>query len=259
MEPDPISTYATENIIGELSDVLPRDSFYVINKLSVEEASAYEAIETFLKILRHLSPIPFDFEVRRAFMIRQIPVDEKKPSAFLFGIIRMLRDLTPEISESIDKFEKRIEQRVILPTKQKIRDIEEELDRLASIEIRIKSRLKELEERKNRWITFTEILTYSVGFLLALTMAYFLTIPPTEKSVHLIISLIIGVLVILMAYAQRGLHRKKEEKEMQKLERELALLKEKQSRLRHEYEAYRNLLITRAKELTLKLNEKNTV
>jgi cellulose biosynthesis protein BcsQ len=262
MEPDPVATYATENVIGELGDVLPRDSFYVINKLSVEEASAYEALENFLKILRHLPPVPFDFEVRRAFMVRQIPVDEKKPSAFLFGVIRMTRDLLPSVSEDLDRFEKALETKIILPIKEKMIVIEKELESSVSLGVDLKRRLEYLKEKKDartrffgQFFAFASGIVAFIALLVFLTLYSYSTVQFTQFTIAMIATICILLFVTGWTYRTRGRYSKTGEQEAEVLAKQLALLDETQHRMRNEYEAYRNLLITRSKELTLKLDK----
>lgn len=261
MEPDPVATYATENVVGELKDVLPMDSFYVINKLSVEEVSAYQAIENFLKILRHLPPIPFDFEVRRAFMIRQIPVDEKKPSAFLFGVIRMLKDLLPSIHENLEKFEKLAEEKAVLPIKERMKLAEEKLDETAIIHAKMEKRLKETKERRELRMRLTRYTLTLLSVLFAFTAMVFSFIGSgidqllrTEVLLPITLSFLVIATMVFGFFFLRSSYRDKYKADAEKIERELAVLEEARGRIRHEYEADRNLLITRSKELTLKMD-----
>jgi len=262
MEPDPVATYATENVLGEFRDFLPRDSFYVINKLSVEEASAYEAIEKFLRILRHLPPVPFDFEVRRAFMIREIPVDEKKPSSFLFGIIRMIRDLLPNISDNLDSLEKRVEEIAVLPIKEKMQSIEHELDRSITAEVDMKKHLDELKEKRTRPLqSLKAILIVSMGLTLIFFIVFFLPLLfgveiAGEFPFQMAAGITSSITAIYAAFIYWRRMPRKEREQIDEIEKELAKLKESQSRMRGEYESYRNLLITRSKELTLKEGER---
>lgn len=261
MEPDPVSTYATENVVGEFHDVLPRDSFYVINKLSVEEASAYEAIERFLRILRHLPPVPFDFEVRRAFMVREIPVDEKKPSPFMFGVIRMIKDLLPNISENLDSLEKRVEEIAVLPIKEKMQSIEQELDLTITAEVDMKKRLEELKEKRTRPLeSLKAISIVSMGLALIIFLVLYLPLLfgaeiAGEFPFQMAAGMISGAFAIYFAFMFWRRIPRKEREQFEEIEKELAKLKESQSRMRGEYESYRNLLITRSKELTLKGRE----
>lgn len=256
MEPDPVATYATENVIGEFRDVLPRDSYYLINKLSVEEVSAYEAIEKFLKILNHLPPIPFDFEVRRAFMIRAIPVDEKVPTSFLFGIIRMLKDLIPNISESLNKLQKSLEEIVVVPIQEKMTALGKELDTLVTQEVEMKKLLK-YNEKRRPVETIKAITTLLVGISLIIFFGIYFPIifggaVLSDFAVQTLTGILIGFVSVFTAYFYWRKIPRKAKEEIEAFEKGIAKNNEQQSRLRGEYESYRNLLITRSKELTFK-------
>jgi hypothetical protein len=60
-----------------------------------------------------------------------------------------------------------------------------------------------------------------------------------------------SVITILYVYFFRGAYSKKDEAERERIEREIAVLEETRNRIRHEYEAYENLLIARSRELAL--------
>ena len=258
MEPDPVSTYATKNLVGELGDVLPRESYYVINKLSVEEASAYVAIERFLKILDHLPPVPFDFEVRRAFMVRQIPIDKNKPSPFMFGAIRLVRDLLPQVSDRLDKLEKEMEAIALQPTRLRIEEIEKKLDFLAEEEVEIKHRVYELELKKKRP---TQLIRRAIILMLPIIMIAYISFTFGILGLELSLDNALTLTAMLFAFFfityltwlffQERISEKTSD-ELRELEKELAILQEKRDRLRSEYESYRALLITRSKELLLK-------
>ena len=255
MEPDPVSTYATENVAGELSDVLPRDSFRLVNKLSVEEASAYRAIESFLKILNHLPPIPFDFEVRRAFMTRRIPVDENKPTPFMFGVLRMLKDLLPDMADSLEEYERALENKALAPTKERMTEIEHQLDSLVSQRVALTKQLEELKEGKPMW---TELLrTLSVTALVVATvgtLTYQLVAPQNWFANLGMLGMGVAAMFLACSFVYETLTRRKTERrrqEMAELEKNLAVLRETENRMRSEHESYMNLLITRSKELLL--------
>ena len=52
--------------------------------------------------------------------------------------------------------------------------------------------------------------------------------------------------------AMRSLPRSKRQRALEEMRNEIAIIDEKRDRLRSDYEAYRNLMVTRSKELTLK-------
>lgn len=262
MEPDPVSTYATKNLVGELGDNLKKESYYVINKLSVEEASAYVAIERFLKILNHLPPVPFDFEVRRAFMTRQIPIDEKRPSPFMFGIIRLMRDLLPQTSERLDNLRKDIEEIALAPTRQRIEKTERELDILAETEVELKHAIDELRsEEKRPLYLFRQALLSGLPFLMVLYVLFILitigfNIVVIRELYWTLTAIFVSITTTIFFYWMFVRQRpKRATSKLRELEKDLALLQEQRARLRGEYESYRALLITRSEELMLKPKE----
>lgn len=261
MEPDPVATYATENVYGELRDVLPPDSFYLINKFTVEQASAYEAIERFLKILNHLPPVPFDFDVRRSFMVRTIPVNEKDPSSFMFGIIRMLRDLLPEISEKLTNFEKKLEEISILPIKEKMDNIEQEIDEIATVEVDIKNELSLLNNKgRNPLLALRPALGLAVIVSVLASVGFYISILLGDSEyasllIQLIFGVAVGAIALLITFSVWRKTSKSNFDEISSLEKQLAILREQQNRLRGEYNSFQNLYVTRSKELTLPVKD----
>lgn len=256
MEPDPVATYATENIVSEFKDSLPLDSFYLINKLSVDEASTYRSIEQFVKMLRHLNPVPFDFEVRRAFMLRKIPIEESKPTSFMFGIIRMLKDLLPHKTISLDSYQEYLEDKILKPISDKIYEIETQLDDLIQLEYRMKNKLDGMGNS-----TIDYIYKWSDTFVmfiaaLFLTFYFFDVVVRGESIINLgneAYYLIVGLLmaIILRTYSKYIKDKIVDNDESLQIKLEIEGIRERRNRLRSEYDSYKNLMITRSTEMML--------
>lgn len=134
-EPDPICVSASKNLEYEFRSKtsvgnFPRDTFWILNKILLEEAREYSVLEKYLTIFSHLPPIPFDFEVRRAFSRRRIPLDIDNPSAFFFGITRMTKALLPDLKTTLEESESRQKQRVYGPIEEEIKDIDSKISDL---------------------------------------------------------------------------------------------------------------------------------
>lgn len=252
MEPDPVSTYASQNVAGELGGHLPRDSFFVINKLSVQEASGYVAIEKFLRILRHLSPIPFDFEVRRCFMIRQIPIDKNKPSAFMFGIMRMVKDLLPETDEKLSKLEEEIRKIALAPTERRLNELEMKIQNFAELKASLSDELHLLRSKRERYLSIKNIsqMMFLLASLILIVMSFYgelFSIMFTPALV--VVAVTLCYVGVLWLYSERK--RTPIEEESREIQKRIAVTEEKIDSLRRESDANRNLLVARSMELML--------
>jgi len=253
MEPDPVTVYATQNAVDELKDYLPKESFYLINKLSVGEASGYHAIEQFLKILNHLPPIPFDFQVRKSFMFRRIPLDDEKPTAFMFGIMQMLADLVPELGPEISRMEKRCREIVLGPTMKGIREAEKEAEELAAQRVRLEKMINEAASGQMKYSAIRNLLLpvmAAISFVfISLNIVFDVDLQTT------LIGLSLSIFYVFLLWF--GLGRKKSplERDRHTLEVNLAMLEEKMYSIRARAESYRNLMVSTTSELMLGRDE----
>jgi cellulose biosynthesis protein BcsQ/archaellum component FlaC len=153
LEADPVGVWASRSLDRAFGDAFPEFTFYLVNKLFSEEVSQYDSLTNYLRIFAHLPPLPFDFEVRRAFARRVLPTDSQKPSAFTFGLIRTLRDLLPTLEIPLDNFEHELRGKILGPVQEQV----EELDsRILDLSAEI-SQFKRKRSRRRRF--------YYLGFL----------------------------------------------------------------------------------------------
>jgi|GEM_PF-6482424 len=100
-EPDSISIAAARNFEYALSEDLTEHKSFLLNKVFPEESSNVEAISDYLRLFDHLTPVPFDFEVRRLFSLKQLPFDSKIPTVYGVSIIRFLQETFPELAHEL--------------------------------------------------------------------------------------------------------------------------------------------------------------
>lgn len=163
MEADPVGMWAVRTLERQFSTAYSRTNvFYLANKLFIEEVSQYKAITEYLRAFSHLPPLPFDFEVRRAFAHRVIPIDLKKPSAFFFAMLRLIRDLLPAIERNINQLEATTSKAVFEPIKSEINNVEEEIK---SVESSVKNKVRKSAVR-GRLIQITLSIYFIAMFLL---------------------------------------------------------------------------------------------
>lgn len=140
VESDPVSMWAVKNLERRLAIYYPNNSrvFYLANKLFFDEVAQYKAISSYLRSISHLPPLPFDFEVRKAFAHRKIPINLEIPTPFLFALLRIIPDLLSRAEEKIMGLEKSLFDRALDPINQekakierKIKGIQENLDQMS--------------------------------------------------------------------------------------------------------------------------------
>ena len=148
LEHDTISARALKALETQIAKKLPTDTWNLINKLRVREASSYKDKASALRGLTHLPPIPFDWEVREAYGEAQIPGGLDKPSTFLFALFRALKVLLPEIRERLEKFE---EERIDILFDQYTRG----LSRATEEKAKLRDELEELETRQRSQLSVT--------------------------------------------------------------------------------------------------------
>lgn len=103
-ETDAIASEAAQNVVSQLGDNVPRDLRFLWNKLEVRDIETYRATRDFALTIARLPPLPFDFEVRRAFGSRRVPVDLGKPSSSLFALFDVVRAALPELDSEMEVY-----------------------------------------------------------------------------------------------------------------------------------------------------------
>jgi len=98
-EPDSLSIAAVRNLEYETEGKARSAKNFVLNKVFPQEIENVEAMSNYLRLFDHLTPIPFDFEVRKAFTLKQIPFEQEVPTLFSVSVIRFLQEVFPELSK----------------------------------------------------------------------------------------------------------------------------------------------------------------
>ena len=115
-ESDAISQFTNLNLLGELYEYLPQNRTYkVINKLQYEQLEYKKIIDDLLSQLAYLPPIPFDFNVIKAFLIGEIPIDFERPSSYLYSVIKFIQYLFPEAEVKLNKYLHSISKKLLAP------------------------------------------------------------------------------------------------------------------------------------------------
>jgi hypothetical protein len=83
-------------------------------------------------------------------MTRRIPIDKSKPSAFLFGLLRMTRYLLPETEMRISEFEEQCKKIVFGPAEKKIETLESQIQDLIAKKEETSSQLSDLQTKEVR-------------------------------------------------------------------------------------------------------------
>jgi len=105
LEADPVSSAAVRVLYLQVASALRRsNSWQVFNKLTEEERPIYEKVSvgTFFT---NLPPIPFDWGVKAAFALGEIPQITSKGSAFGLGVLRLMKILFPEFGDKLSEVE----------------------------------------------------------------------------------------------------------------------------------------------------------
>ncbi len=146
-EADSVSTKALKNLQNQFAQTLPTLTRAVINKLFLQERSTYDQLTSILRNLEFLPPIPFDMDVRDAFARNVIPLQEQRPTVYFSAILRVIRELFPELYKDIEEMTRNL-QRI------EFGDYEVELTKLTErkeqLETLRKEYTREIEEARQR-------------------------------------------------------------------------------------------------------------
>lgn len=169
LEADPIGMWAVNSLERRLAEFYPRNlrTYYLVNKLFFDEVSQYKSITNYLRSISHLPPLPFDFEVRKSFARRKIPIDLKHPTAFLISLVRLVPDLIPQADEKAANLEKTLINIVVEPIKNKLAQIENEMKLVKKV-LRMESKRQYLQRLFLAFIAFITVLVGVYGYLIKL-------------------------------------------------------------------------------------------
>ena len=166
-----IGLAAVRNLIHKFGEVLKeRDSFCIINELALAEIRFSHQIEEHLEGVILLDPIPFDSGVRLAFLTLEIPMDIKKLSPFILGVIRDTKKLFPEIENEIEEL-----------WQGKNKQMQEEIIKEDSI-----------QSRRSRMETLFTVFAYMLLLADSLIPVIMYYVPDEYKKTCIIIALLIG-------------------------------------------------------------------
>jgi MinD-like ATPase involved in chromosome partitioning or flagellar assembly len=167
-EPDPISIAASKSLDYEMHDHLSPTVKFLVNKLSTEEVKSFRAIRHYLTVFEHLSPLPFDFSVREAFSLRQIPVNLARPTPFLFSMIGFVREVYSQLGADCDAIEKTLKGRLLGDIKAKKSQYEESAVKLTQV-------LQVLEQEQIHYDKYTRQRTAILASIMIAMMTVILT------------------------------------------------------------------------------------
>jgi MinD-like ATPase involved in chromosome partitioning or flagellar assembly len=107
LEPDAISAAALRVLSIQLGYKLrSSNTWQVFNKLTAEERPLYEKVMGGT-LFSNLPPLPFDWQVRAAFGLREIPGVLTAGSAFGLGVLRLMQTLFPAFADQLAELERR--------------------------------------------------------------------------------------------------------------------------------------------------------
>jgi len=246
LEADPVGVWASRSLDRAFGDVFPEFTFYLVNKLFLEEVSQYNALTDYLRIFAHLPPLPFDFEVRRAFARRVLPTDSPEPSAFGFGLIRTLKDLFPMLEPSLVSFERDLRGQVFEPTERRI-------DELDSRILELSERLRLESHRARRVRTMFLLAIAAMALAVATFVMIRLPTPTNEISFMLIMLVTTSLLAAALEFSGASLipYIRKLLGQPESSERKRESLNLELERLREERKALVTYLATMSKDLML--------
>jgi len=248
-ESDRISSEAVDNLDAQLGEHLPSFRRYLINKVEIKEAGMYKSMAEAFRNMNRLPPLPFDFDVRRAFGDRVIPIDLDKPTPFLLALFATLKEAFPEWRERLERYENEKISTLFDRYQNELEAVVDERDkarkRLLENELVEKYREDSLVWRwRMTIVTLAFPIVCYMGFKMATSFAPF----SFEASFSTLVGITatLGALLIGSVYwRQSRSNRLARAKEVMLKE---AALHSKVADWDREIERYRNLIAVRAKE-----------
>jgi len=249
-ESDRISSEAVDNLVAQLGEHLPLFRRYLINKVEIKEAGMYQSIAAAFRNMNRLPPLPFDFDVRRAFGDRVIPIDLDKPTPFLIALFATLKEAFPDWREQLQRYENEKISTLFDRYQNELESVIEERDKA-------RERLHEIEfADKYRELSRTRL---TASMLAALSLTIFAGFGYTvyfardwfgslsfEKMAVLMAALIAAVVPLSSMLWYRSLRDQLAREKVESSDE--AALRSKVTDSDREIERYRNLIAVRAKE-----------
>ena len=252
-EPDPISVAASRSLDYEIHEILPEFTRFLINKLNTEEIQSFRAIKDYLTIFEHLSPLPFDFGVRKAFSLRKIPADIEVPSPFLFGLITLAGEIIHTAADRLRKLEAMVRESVFGEIREK-RDRHTTLIDELSLELEL---LRESQMNQEAMFRRRVAAMLSMAIITVTAMLVMLTLwkfgtepiqPFREKYFFVYTTIIAGILISILPIAYSWLGTKLKVRK-RKIEFKIGDMQQKLQSLRREKEKYDALLLEKSERL----------
>jgi MinD-like ATPase involved in chromosome partitioning or flagellar assembly len=107
LEPDAVSGAALRVLYLQIGLVMnASNTWQIFNKLTEEERPSYEKVFGGT-LFANLPPIPFDWNVRAAFAMREVPGIATESSAFGLGVLRIMKTLFPSAKVPLEELEER--------------------------------------------------------------------------------------------------------------------------------------------------------
>ena len=104
MEPDAISSASIRVLYSQISSLVnEKKTFQVFNKITKEECEVYDKV-TFGTLFTNLPPILFNWEVRKAFALSQVPELKTTNSDFGNGIYVLCQAILPKFQNELDTY-----------------------------------------------------------------------------------------------------------------------------------------------------------
>jgi len=122
---DPMSATGVQRLRDSFPGVWPTGQTYVLVNKMLPDFSKIE--REYFTAFDHLSPIPFDSEVMRAYARGEIPMDLGKANLFATAIIRMTRTLLPEYQEDIQDWVAKQVEELRRPKRRQLEDVSQEM------------------------------------------------------------------------------------------------------------------------------------
>ena len=262
-ESDRISSDAVDNLIALIGSDMPKFRRYLINKVEIKEAGDYKNKIATYKEINRLPPLPFDFEVRNAFGERRIPVDLEKPSSFLIALFTTVKEILPEETDILVKYEEEKVTKLFDEYQYKLdllikrRDeINEKIIEFETLEKRIESDNKIQSTRIFAY--FTSLVTV-LGFMV--TILFFFGIKIDSKVLSSAFGMFITMAVAGVTYFLKL--RSVKLKETAKLEesrtKDNLRFQREMVQIESEVQRYNNLMATRSSELLVDFETKRTI
>lgn len=254
-EPDPISVAASRSLEYEIHEVLPEFTRFLVNKLNTEEVQSFRAIKDYLTIFEHVSPLPFDFGVRKAFSLRKVPIDTNNPSPFLFGLIRLCKEIIPTASKRLYDLENKVKKLVF-------GEISEKRDKHTRLIEALSNRIREMRDeqiRHDAMFRKKTAVTLSVAMATITALVTILFIGYTTKisifkssniSTILIVVIGLGILASMFPILFEQL-RSKVTFRRRKLDLEIESIQERLQALKREKEKIDGILLERSERFMI--------